>query len=107
MNLLKKKLEITVDNEEYVMMFDMKSIAVYKDLTDKSFAEGFLELQLFNDEAAIYFIASTLRTKENPDEPLGKEFIESGNLLFALAVLRLDAINYVNMSLPEVTKEKK
>ncbi|WP_338630321.1 hypothetical protein [Clostridium baratii] len=107
MNLLKKKLEIEVEGKQYVMMFDMKSLAVYKELTNKSFAEGFLELQLFDDEAAVNFIAATLRTKENPDEPLGKEFIEKGNILFGLAVLRLDAIEYVNMSLPEVSKEKK
>ena len=95
MSLLKKKLDITVEGEEYIMMFDMKSIAVYQ------------ELQLFDDIEAINFIASTLRKKSDPEEPIGKDFIENGNLLFALAVLRLEAIDYVNMSLPISTKGKK
>ncbi|MCX0353493.1 hypothetical protein LI064_03010 [Clostridium perfringens] len=107
MSLLKKKLDINIDGEEYVMMFDMKSIAIYKELTKENFAEGFLKLQLFDDNAAINFLACTLRKKENPNEPLGKEYIENGNLLLGLAVLRLDAIEYVNMSLPEVKKGKK
>ncbi|MDH2337068.1 hypothetical protein [Clostridium perfringens] len=107
MSLLKKKLDITVEGEEYIMMFDMKSIAVYQELSNMSFAEGFLKLQLFDDIEAINFIASTLRKKSDPEEPLGKDFIENGNLLFALAVLRLEAIDYVNMSLPISTKGKK
>ncbi|UWG10030.1 MAG: hypothetical protein [Bacteriophage sp.] len=61
MSLLKKKLDITVEGEEYIMMFDMKSIAVYQELSNVSFAEGFLKLQLFDDIEAINFIASTLR----------------------------------------------
>ncbi len=69
--------------------------------------QGFLKLQLFDDIEAINFIASTLRKKSDPEEPIGKDFIENGNLLFALAVLRLEAIDYVNMSLPISKKGKK
>lgn len=107
MSLLKKKLDLIIDGEEYVLMFDMKSIAVYQEITQVSFSEGFFKLQLLDDEAAINFIASTLRKSENSNEPLGKEFIEEGNLLFALTVLRNSVIEYVNMSLPEVKPGKK
>ncbi len=42
MSLLKKKLDLIIDGEEYVLMFDMKSIAVYQEITQVSFSEGFL-----------------------------------------------------------------
>ncbi len=41
MSLLKKKLDITVEGEEYIMMFDMKSIAVYQELSNVSFCRDF------------------------------------------------------------------
>lgn len=107
MSLLKKKLNITIGNEKYVMMFDMKSLAIYKELTEESFSIGYLKLQVFDEEATLNFIACTLRKKEEPNEPLGKKFLDDGNILLGLITLSADVLNYVNMSLPEIKKEKK
>ena len=107
MSLLKEKLELKIDNEEFIMMFDMKSLAVLKSLGVINFSEAFARLRNFDAEAMIYFIASTLRKKETPDEPLGKDFIENGNLILALDELNLYVVKYVALSLPEVEIGKK
>lgn len=107
MSLLKEKLELKIDNEDFIMMFDMKSLAVLKSLGVINFSEAFTKLRSFDAEATIQFIASTLRKKETPDEPLGKDFIENGNLILALDELNLYVIKYVALSLPEVEIGKK
>lgn len=107
MSLLKEKLELKIDNEEFIMMFDMKSLAVLKSLGVINFSEVFARLRNFDAEATIYFIASTLRKKETQDEPLGKDFIENGNLILALDELNLYVVKYVALSLPEVEIGKK
>lgn len=107
MSLLKEKLELKIDNEDFVMMFDMKSLAVLKSLGVINFSEEFSRLRDFDMGATVRFIASTLRKKESLDEPLGKDFIENGNLILALDELSLDVIKYVSLSLPEVERGKK
>lgn len=107
MSLLKKKLDINIGNEEYVMMFDMKSLAIYKELTEEPFSMGYLKLQLFDEETTLNFIACTIRKREEPNEPLGKMFLDDGNILLGLITLSADVLNYVNMSLPEIKKGKK
>lgn len=106
MELVKKIKEINIENEEFIMAFDMKSIAIYKDLTGRFFSRGVSELFKENDEEIIYFIASTLRRKETPNIPLGKEVLE-GDILFFVMNLKIMAIELVMMSLPTETSKKK
>lgn len=106
MELVKKIKEINIENEEFIMAFDMKSIATYKDLTGRFFSRGVSELFKENDEEIIYFIASTLRRRETPNIPLGKEVLE-GDILFFVMNLKIMAIELVMMSLPTETSKKK
>ncbi|MDU4952976.1 hypothetical protein HF846_13940 [Clostridium cadaveris] len=106
MDLVKKVKEITIENEEFIMTFDMKSIAVYKEITGESFVAGTQKLFDFDDEAIINFIASTLRRKSEPDKPLGKEIIE-GDILYFLLNHTNDVIMLVSDSLPDKSSKKK
>ncbi|MDQ0149123.1 hypothetical protein ACFO6R_05930 [Eubacterium multiforme] len=106
MDLVKKELEFEINNERFIMTFDMKSIATYKELSGEPFVLGEEKLKNFDDEAIINFIASTLRRKEEPDKPLGLEVI-NGDLVFYLFELTGYVIYLVNMSLPEAPKESK
>ena len=65
MNLVRKEKEIKIGKEEYIMFFDMNSIVTYKEITKQSFSEGVKKLFEEDDEEVMYFIASTLRKKEN------------------------------------------
>ena len=113
MDLVKKKIEIKIDNEEYVMFFDMKSIAIYKEITatnDNPIGNNFTDgiNKLFNqvNEEIINFIACTLRHKETEDTPLGRKLFES-DILFFLLNFRVYAINLIAESLPQSNDVKK
>lgn len=106
MNLIKTVKEIKIENEEFIMTFDMKSIAVYKELTGESFVKGNGELFKYDDEAILNFIASTLRRKEEPKKPLGAEILE-GDILYFLLNHSTDVINIVASSLPDKKDSKK
>lgn len=106
MELVKKIKEINIEGEEFIMTFDMKSIATYKDITGTSFNRGATKLFQFDDEAVIYFIASTLRRKETPDIPLGNEVVQ-GDLIYFLLNHTMNVIELVAESLPENKNSKK
>lgn len=106
MDLVKKVKEITIENEEFIMTFDMKSIAVYKEITGEAFVLGTQKLFSYDDEAIINFIASTLRRKSDPNKPLGNEIIE-GNILYFLLNHTEDVIMLVADSLPDKSSKKK
>lgn len=99
MDLIKKTIDIKIGNEEFVMAFDMRSIATYKELTNRFFTQGVARLFKEDDEEIIYFIASTLRQKETPNEPLGKEVLE-GDILYFLLNLKFTVIELVASALP-------
>ncbi|WP_462427198.1 hypothetical protein [Fusobacterium varium] len=106
MDLVKKTKDITIEDEEFIMTFDMKSIAVYKEITGESFVVGTQKLFNFDDESIINFIASTLRRKSEPDKPLGKEIVE-GDILYFLLNHTNDVIMLVSDSLPDKSSKKK
>lgn len=99
MNLLKKSKELTIENEEFVMEFDMRSIASYKELFNSSFTKGVIDLFKYDDEEILKFISCTLRRKEEPTKPLGREVLE-GDVLYFLLNHKDDVIELVAMSLP-------
>ncbi len=100
MNLVRKEKEIKIGKEEYIMFFDMNSIVTYKEITKQSFSGGVKKLFEEDDEEIMYFIASTLRKKENKDKPLGKEALK-GDILQLLLLHKWDAIELVSASLPQ------
>ena len=99
MDLVKKVKEITIEDEEFIMTFDMQSIATYKELTNRFFSKGITELFKQNDEEVVYFIASILRRKATPTVPLGRKVID-GDTLFFLLNLKNIAIEIIAESLP-------
>ena len=41
MNLTRKKLNLNIDGEDYIMAFDNRSIATYKEIIGKPFTKGY------------------------------------------------------------------
>ncbi len=106
MNLVRKEKEFKIGEEEYIMFFDMNSIVTYKEITGQSFSQGVGNLFKEDDEEVMYFIASTLRKKENKDKPLGKEALK-GDILQLLLLHKWDAIELVSASLPQADDSEK
>nr|DAZ29754.1 MAG TPA: hypothetical protein [Caudoviricetes sp.] len=107
MNLVRKEKEFKIGEEEYIMYFDMSSIVMYKELTNRFFTHGVNKLFEQDDEEIMYFMASTLRRKDNPKKPLGKEIFEA-DILQLLLMHKWDVIDLVASSLPvEETPKKK
>ena len=107
MNLVRKEKEFKIGEEEYIMFFDMTSIVVYKELTKRFFTQGVNKLFEQDDEEIMYFMASTLRKKDNSKKPLGKKIFE-WDVLQLLLLHKWDVIELVAQSLPtdEETKKK-
>ena len=53
MNLSKLVKEVVIDDKEYIMTFDMRSILKYKELSSKTFTQGINALVAGDDEEAI------------------------------------------------------
>lgn len=106
MNLTRKEIEVSIDGEDYIMAFDNRSIATYKEVIGKPFTKGYSELLQGDDGAVLDFIASTLRRKSEPDKPLGKEVLEGDNLFF-LTTLTNHVVILISMSLPDKPKSSK
>lgn len=106
MNLSKIEKEIKIDEENYILTFDMKSILTYKEMSGKTFTQGIEDLLLGDDEEVIYFIGSMLRRKETPNTPISKEVYEF-NLIACLVELKNDVIEIVIDSLPQDDNSKK
>lgn len=112
-NIVRPEKDIKIGDKEYKMFFDMHSIATYRDISGKPFSMGVGKLFQEDDEEVMYFIASTLREKSNPEKPLGREALK-GDVLQLLLMYKWDAIELVSMSLPsaegqqeaETTKKK-
>lgn len=99
MDLVKKTREITINDDNFIMAFDMRSVAEYSELTGKSFVSSIDKLFNYDDATILNFIACTLRRKEEPEKPLGKEVLE-GDILYYLLNHHRDVINLVVESLP-------
>ena len=106
MNLLKKELKKEIGGEKYILTFDMKSIAIYKELTGRTFSSGLANLFKEDDEETIYFIASSLRREEDPKNPLGIEVLET-DVLFLLLNMKWEIIDLVAQSFPKDNTSKK
>lgn len=106
MDLVKKEKEIQIEDKSYIMAFDMKSIATYKELTGNNFNRGVHRLFSYDDEEIINFIACTLRNKSTPDKPLGAE-VKNGDILYFLLNHTGDVIDLIADSLPNNNSKKK
>ena len=100
MNIVKKVKDIKIGNEYYIITFDMRSIAVFKELTGKSFLQSSAKLGLLDDEIVIAFIGATLRKINEENKPLGKQVYDM-DMMYLLLNLSETVIELVTASLPQ------
>ena len=96
-NLSKKRIKLKIEDKDYIMSFDMKSIEVFKEMTNESFILSTSKLISFDDETVINYMACTIRPADNEEEPIGKEIYEM-NLLNLL-------LNYSGLVIQTVLEE--
>ena len=106
MNLTRKEHNFEVDNEKYVMYFDMKSMVTYKELSGEDFSIGLGKLFNENAETFIYMIASTVRRVTDTSKPLGAEILE-GNVMYWLLNYRGIIEQIILDALPEAKEDSK
>ncbi|KAI3350151.1 hypothetical protein [Clostridium botulinum] len=100
MNIVKKIKDIKIGDEDYIMTFDMRSIAVFKELTGKSFLQSSAKLGLLDDEVVLGFIGATLRKVNEENKPLGKQIYDM-DIMYLLLNLSEIVIELVTSSLPQ------
>lgn len=100
MNIVKKVKDIRIGDEDYIMTFDMRSIAAFKELTGKSFLQSSAKLGLLDDEIVLGFIGATLRKADAENKPLGKQIYDM-DIMYLLLNLSEIVIELVTSSLPQ------
>lgn len=105
MNIVKKVKAIKIGDEDYIMTFDMRSIAVFKELTGKSFLQSSAKLGLLDDEVVLGFIGATLRKADTENKPLGKQVYDM-DIMYLLLNLSETVIELVTSSLPQAKSNK-
>lgn len=75
-NLRRVVKELEFQGEEFIVTFDMKSVATYKEISSKGYVQSIPELGRMEDEAVINFFGATMRRKETPKQPIGAEIYE-------------------------------
>lgn len=106
MDLTKIVYEYEINEEPYIMTFDMRSIAMFKSLTDASFLQSSAGIGSLDDATIIYFLASTLRKGDVPTHPLGEELFEF-DVLKLLYAFHNDVVNMVVDAIPKDDDVKK
>lgn len=100
MNIIKKEIELKIGEKEYIMAFDMTSIAIYKELTGKSFLQSSAKLGQFEDDLIIGFMGATLRVINKPNKPIGKAVYDM-DLLNLLMNHSFSVIELITASMPQ------
>ncbi|MCF0163187.1 MAG: hypothetical protein HUJ88_11510 [Fusobacterium necrophorum] len=105
-NLIKKTKKLKLGDEEYIMFFDMKSIAVFQELAGMPFLLAIHLINKYDDKAIMYFMASSIRPINDPDEPIGEKLFEF-DIMGLLLCHTLDVIELVSKSMPQDTSNSK
>lgn len=95
-NLSKEIIKLKIDKDDYIMTFDMKSIEVFKELTNESFILSTSKLISFDDATVLAYMASTIRPIDDEENPLGVK-------LYDMNILNL-ILNYSGLVIQTVLK---
>lgn len=109
MSSLKRRIEnIKIDDKDYVMAFDMTSIDMFQDLTGASVLQSIYKLDRLEDKTVLAFIASTLRPKEDIENPIGKQLYEGEYDLLKLMIMFIPTlVKVINEGFPTSNKKVK
>lgn len=105
-NLTKKSKEIMLGKDKYLMCFDMTSINMFQEMADMSFLNAIHLINKYDDKTLLYFMASSIRSIEEPDKPLGEKLFEF-DIIGLLLCHTLDVIELVSSSMPQADNNKK
>lgn len=109
MSSLKRTIEdIKIDDKDYVMAFDMTSVDMFQELTGASVLQSVYSLNRLEDKTVLAFIASTLRPKEDIENPIGKKLYEGQFDLLALMIMLIPTlVKIINEGFPIADKKQK
>lgn len=100
MNIIKKTVDLTLNEEEFIACFDMKSIMTYKELSGESFLQGMQKLANLDEEVILNFMASTIR-KDEKSKPLGKKLLNEYDVLGLLINYTEPIMKLIADSMPQ------
>lgn len=109
MSSLKRRIEnIKIDDKDYVMAFDMTSIDMFQDLTGTSVLRSVYKLDRLEDKTVLAFIASTVRPKDDIENPIGKQLYEGEYDLLKLMIMFIPTlVKLINEGFPTSNKKVK
>lgn len=70
-NLRKKITKVEIDNKEYIMCFDMRSIDVFKEISGEGFIIASSKIGQFDDRVILAFLGASLRPDDDEENPIG------------------------------------
>lgn len=108
MSLLKKSKKVTIDGKEYIMAFDMRSVAIFQEISGESFTNAMPKLFAGVDFILLCFMGSTLRPITNIDSPIAGDIFNSNkfDMLGLLLNQGKEVTSLIAQSLPKVEGKK-
>ena len=100
MDIVKDSQIIKIEDQKYIVAFDMTSIALYKTMTGKGVLHSLSSLLKNDDETLISFMAATIRPIESPDKPLGNKIYKM-NLFNLILFHSTSVIVIISGSMPQ------
>lgn len=109
MSLLKKSRKVTIEGKSYVMMFDMKSVAMFREITGQTFTNAMPNLFAGDDFTILGFLGATLRPASNIKAPVGHDIFnaEKFDSLGLLLNHGKEVTALIAQSLPKTDTKKK
>ena len=105
-NLIKKTKTLFIDDKEYIMFFDMRSIALFQELSGMPFLRAIHLIDKYDDKAIITFMASSIRPIDDQENPLAEKLFEF-DIIGLLLSYTMDVIELVGSSMPQGDKNYK
>lgn len=105
-NLTKKSKEIILGKDKYIMCFDMTSINMFQEMSNMSFLNAISLINKYDDKTLLYFMASSIRPAEEPNQPIGEKLFEF-DIIGLLLCHTLDVIELVSSSMPQADNSSK
>lgn len=105
MDLIKQVRPLTIEGKPYVMCFDMRSVAMFREISGTSFTNAMPQLFAGEDFTLINFMACTIRPLDKPTEVLGREIYKL-DILGLLLNIGKDVTALIASSMPQATGKK-
>ena len=101
MSLATKVKKIKLDETDYLLTMDMRTIRYYKEFTGGSFLKAISKMDELDEDILFPMMGGMLRDVDAPGEPLGVECLENYDPIGLINYMTPYLFELINASMPK------